>query len=822
MNMIEKLISVPIDSKRLGLGKFDLYYFVRMPETGRAQKTVLFCAGGPGAIIHEPMSEITHADFLTQNGYNVVFFHQRGAGFSQLPPSNRFDRFLKTQYAVEDIEAIRRDFLGEDGKWDAVIGWSYGTVVAQQYVHYVRSYHKRVEKLVLIGPMSRHEFASSADVFDKIRKEIRDTDRYTLGKIYDLPEFADLTYKQKRKIFNTVFTETVARPGILDRAEQTFGSLGFVIDSYCELKRRKQLQNYDLDKYSREFFEALRGLHIVGSRANVDDNSLVLMGKRIKEEIVYSNQAIDDCTLGRNEDLAVSSKRAYYVIHAYDGINMRFLWAWLRNGKARIWDALRKSGGDANDSGELNNYLEKIGISDSETIEPWDPAHYQHDTPTLILKGDADTVPAGDAAMHVFRNASTGPRTLIRFPDVGHKTKVPDIALDEPILTGTVRLRPSSIRAGETREVLGIYSGRNLNDDYQVELKTTDQNVQVAGFGIRGKNNNGLLEVVALIENRGNQLLDVKDMKWIITNRVFSGIVDFESRLVEPQQMAVVFGKIGKAWLNGQHAVHVNKPNDLEPGLEYLCSSHIKDKADEILRLWIENDSKPPIIIDDRARTWTLSTDKIITHFSVDPPAVEPQIVDYSEIKLPSNFEFSGNYVMVGNGLMGCIQEDGESRLSTILFNPTMHDVNSGTQEVTINNSAFSRTYQIDHPEIPSRKGFIKDLSNLTPSYDWKEPSILKGPLNSKSQLELLGWRVTSENKMLMLVKNGQSALDDEAAEWIYIDPNDDKKLACVRSTKSTDCLIYSFLVLSPETFKNERYNRILEIMKGDGAIVVP
>ena len=121
-NLIERFISVPLNPKNPSAEKFDLYYFVRMPAKGKQTKTVLFCAGGPGQIVQGPMSGPTFADFLTDNGYTVVYFHQRGAGFSQIPASNQYDRFLKTEYTVKDIEAIRRDFLGESGKWDAIIG----------------------------------------------------------------------------------------------------------------------------------------------------------------------------------------------------------------------------------------------------------------------------------------------------------------------------------------------------------------------------------------------------------------------------------------------------------------------------------------------------------------------------------------------------------------------------------------------------------------------------------------------------------------------------------------------------------------------------
>ena len=51
----------------------------------RGNNTVLFCSGGPGQIVRPASLETTYADFLVDNGYNVVHFHLRGCGFSQIP-----------------------------------------------------------------------------------------------------------------------------------------------------------------------------------------------------------------------------------------------------------------------------------------------------------------------------------------------------------------------------------------------------------------------------------------------------------------------------------------------------------------------------------------------------------------------------------------------------------------------------------------------------------------------------------------------------------------------------------------------------------------
>ena len=107
---------------------------------------------------------------------------------------------------------------------------------------------------------------------------------------------------------------------------------------------------------------------------------------------------------------------------------MRFLSKWLANGKTNVRDAVIFSAGEVQYvKGGINKYVGKVGISNSETIEPWDPARYQHNITTMILKGTADTVTAGGAAEYIFINALSGFRTLIQYPGIGHLYILPPL-----------------------------------------------------------------------------------------------------------------------------------------------------------------------------------------------------------------------------------------------------------------------------------------------------------------------------------------------------------------------------------------------------------
>jgi pimeloyl-ACP methyl ester carboxylesterase len=384
-----------------------------MPHSGKAAKTVLFCAGGPGRFIPTTV-EGPFTDFLTENDYNVVYYHPRGAGFSQISPSNRDDRYLKTSYVVDDIDAIRHDlisqgFLGQTGKWDAVIGYSFGTVVAQYYagtqVAPGAAPVPKLDRLILIGVESRHEFQGPTDPFDNMRNEILQTNQTTLATLFQKQAYNFLSTQEKNHFPDVVFGTN----GIFKRAEEKFGRISFVVGAYCEIKNELVSNNLN---YSRAFFRALQDFRNDGWLPRFTSHSLVIAG-----ELRGALPSTAECV----PDLSGSSDRVFNVVSIYDGLNMRFLSKWLANGKTNVKDAVRASGGELHyASGSINKQLEKVGISNTEVIQPWDPAQHKHDTPTLILKGSADTVSAGRAAEYIFLNALSGPRTFINYPGAGH------------------------------------------------------------------------------------------------------------------------------------------------------------------------------------------------------------------------------------------------------------------------------------------------------------------------------------------------------------------------------------------------------------------
>jgi hypothetical protein len=85
--------------------KFDLHYFSGKGNLEDPERhNVLFIPGGPGEIV-----ERSNATFDSLNiGVNFFYFDVRGTGNSVIPESNVYDQFLRAEYVVEDVEAIRK------------------------------------------------------------------------------------------------------------------------------------------------------------------------------------------------------------------------------------------------------------------------------------------------------------------------------------------------------------------------------------------------------------------------------------------------------------------------------------------------------------------------------------------------------------------------------------------------------------------------------------------------------------------------------------------------------------------------------------------
>jgi pimeloyl-ACP methyl ester carboxylesterase len=148
----------------LGRCSFELYYFDGPPDYNQFRnKRVLYIPGGPGDVVERENPSLNGLN--TRSKY--VYFDVRGTGYSLIPESNVYDRFLRAKNVVEDIEALRKKYFNECSTgesptdtgceqgpkpWDAIYAHSWGTVVAQMYA---KKYPQNLKALILSAPVAR-------------------------------------------------------------------------------------------------------------------------------------------------------------------------------------------------------------------------------------------------------------------------------------------------------------------------------------------------------------------------------------------------------------------------------------------------------------------------------------------------------------------------------------------------------------------------------------------------------------------------------------------------------------------------------------------
>jgi hypothetical protein len=275
------------------------------------------------------------------------------------------------------------------------------------------------------------------------------------------------------------------------RAEEEFGSINFLADVYGNsLKNAEERLKFEAilkDKrlnYSLPFYKALRRLRHIGwlphnedlakgASENVDTvqqlAGLLIAIEILQKEsesydmaqlnkwladLLYSESTLKTANEFRTQFAnaeayfkagPANTPRAFYVVSIYDGVNETFLKKVVEE-KADVSSAIAALGGKQNG---LNRSLSKIAV-ENEAIKRWDPKHFMHRVPTLILDGDADPVTQNGQAEYVFEEALGGDRAIIRFPGIGHSMSLPRM-LDENINTRDYLLE--KFLAGDFRDL---------------------------------------------------------------------------------------------------------------------------------------------------------------------------------------------------------------------------------------------------------------------------------------------------------------------------------------------------------------------------------
>jgi pimeloyl-ACP methyl ester carboxylesterase len=588
---IERLISVPLNPDKESDGYFDLYYFIHKPPgVGGAIKTVLFCAGGPGEIVR-PGDENFVKFLIDQNtAYQVVHFHLRGSGFSQIPPSNRFDKFLRTSHAVEDIERIRIAVLGKE-PWDGIVGYSYGTVVAQQYA--CRYKEMGVRKLILIGPISMHKFklatpATANQVLDEYTKAVQEIRQAILEGIIDNnKEFEGLSAIKPHL--------SILLSDVFDKVESNFSNERYVADNYEQLKESRELKNkagFNPRQYSRLFFEKLHELRYIGwqpitvgglQQKQIQAVKVIVKGLAPNLQATKELGALEPDARSV-DDLPDESSRVLYVIRTFDGLYRKFLKEWLADDKRDIQGALERSGGTVG-----NEIIKKIGIAD-DTPKIWDPADYKHSVPTLVLKGGADPVTADGQAEHYCEQALMGPRTLIEFEGIGHGFDLPLVAITRPYLIGSVRIDPGLLQGLHEKEAEGSIPrvARIIEvDDGNTEKVAAAKSHSEFDFRDVIILSNDTVSVQVI--NLADEAKDTEGIRLIVKHLFFKGEVVLRRSKVPPG---------GESWVEGSlkmfdRNIELVPPANLEPELQFMPGSERMKLPDKVT-LGIKNTANKP------------------------------------------------------------------------------------------------------------------------------------------------------------------------------------------------------------------------------------
>jgi pimeloyl-ACP methyl ester carboxylesterase len=432
----QRVVDQHLDSLNKRGPSFRLYYFVTdltyntNVKPGGNKPTILFVAGGPGQIVTPEVE-----NFADIYGYRTVYFHLRGTGLSQIPQDFDADQFLRTFYVVEDMEKIRKDLMDED-PWSAVVGHSYGAIVAQAYAAH-HQYGRRVEKVVLSAPMApivslRSERSTGErQGFESLRRIYRRNEFRFLKRLGDDPD--------------KLVDET---QDISTRIEKLAGKVQYVADNYRDLEKRLASENLN---HGAAFYGAIRRLRQVGwlpldvplakpiRTAKVDDTQVqcgLVIAKALSKNKSGFKRAIkgvlkeqlDDAQSELGNPSTQNSDRAFWIFSVIDGLNVEFL----RNLRAaNRTAAITALGGESKYNPALSKLLASLThsglLQESAEFEAWDPAKLTHDKRTLILKGGADPVTENGEAEYYFEKALIGKRVLMEFPGIGHSMALPEV-----------------------------------------------------------------------------------------------------------------------------------------------------------------------------------------------------------------------------------------------------------------------------------------------------------------------------------------------------------------------------------------------------------
>ncbi|MDZ4345956.1 MAG: alpha/beta hydrolase, partial [Candidatus Binatia bacterium] len=261
--------------------KFELYYFkganFNSDDSGR--KNILFITGGPGQIVNRTPKR--HPLNFLENNHNVFYFDIRGAGLSKIEADNAYDKFLRADFVVKDIEEIRMKELKLNKAWDAIYAHSAGTIIAHKYAATYGA--AKVTRLILTAPVSRQrdpEDTENAQIamilsnLDAIYERYR-SKNCIITKAMNLVDFFGIRKSNDDFCFLSDSRRTVIKNNLMTMFtafNASYGSVRFVIQNSQDLLQEDNgfKEKY---RYPEAFFRAIRDLE--NSGAPVEDLAFI-------------------------------------------------------------------------------------------------------------------------------------------------------------------------------------------------------------------------------------------------------------------------------------------------------------------------------------------------------------------------------------------------------------------------------------------------------------------------------------------------------------------------------------------------------------------
>lgn len=386
---------------------FKLFYFMNEDLDSR-QPTVLFVDGGPGNVLGNSQRLAA-----VQDQVNIVYFHIRGAGCSQIPAENTHDRFLRTRFVVDDIEVLRKK-LGLE-KFAALVGESYGTKVAHLYAQkYPASVGVLIQEAISTGWEDRNEYDEQVRAWENFEKVVSSRSEFQGIAAEDLV--------LARNDFQWLLENVLAKIG---------GIYSTLINSLYYDRGLKTL--WDSIRVDERYLTALYLLHYSGwaptneflSEMQISSAAVILgrdFSPKLPADLLENSQRYiqsyhqsafpipevaedtDSTPAPEGNVQSRNAERVLRVINMYEGHVSTI--TQLQDGKTMA-EILENS---------------KVGLADDYEVKSYDPQDYAHSVSTLIIHGSADAILPMEGPQEYVQNALTGERLLVLVNGGGHSS----------------------------------------------------------------------------------------------------------------------------------------------------------------------------------------------------------------------------------------------------------------------------------------------------------------------------------------------------------------------------------------------------------------